>query len=155
MKGKQMAMDGMLEEIDQRELERERHEQARIIAELDRKYERMNMQQLLDRPNGSVVIIGQMLFRNGHNSWHFFRTVMTFAYSKSRGKYSVFVQAEDEQWPETPPWAQTQNHEDEPRDIDYFQHHIHWVTGEVEKPIRTWWMEKWDMVYDKQKGGNK
>ena len=36
---------------------------------------------------------------------------------------------------------------------DYFQHHIHWVTGEVEKPIRTWWMEKWDMVYDKQKGG--
>ena len=106
MKGKQMAMDSVMEEIDKYQLDREQREQARIIAELDRKYDRMNMQQLLDRPNGSVVIIGQMLFRNGHNSWHFFRTVMTFAYNKSRGKYSVFVQAEDEQWPETPPWAQ-------------------------------------------------
>lgn len=91
MRGKQIAMDSALADLDRYELERERRETEAVKARLDEKYIRMNAQQLLDQPDGSVVIIGQDLFRNGHYTLHFYRTVMTFNENRSRGKYSIFV----------------------------------------------------------------
>lgn len=153
MKGKQMAMTAILAEADRGEIERRRHEWARekeqtdrITAELDAKFGRMGEKDLLKQPDGSVVIIGQSLFRNDHYTRHFYRTVMTFAESRTRERHPVFVQANNEDWPDVPPWAQVENHEDELRDIDFFREHIHWATGEVTEPIRTWWMKEWEMV---------
>ena len=142
MKGKQISV---MDEVDRFEIERKKRETDAIMARLDEKCRRMSEKELLNQPDGSVVIIGQSLFRNGHYARHFYRTVMTFAQSGTRGRYPVFVQAENEEWPETPPWAQVVNHEDEPRDINYFQEHIHWATGEVTEPIVTWWQKRWGM----------
>lgn len=144
MKGKQMKMTSVMEEIDRYELEREKRETRRIMDSLDEKYGRSDEKALLKKPDGCVVIIGQYLFRNEHYTWHFYRTVMTFSYTKSRGKYSIFVQANNEEWPDVPPWAQVVNHENEPRDIDYYRDHIHWATDEVVEPIRTWWQKRWE-----------
>ena len=144
MKGTQIAMT-VLGDYDRYEAERERRETERIMRTLDERCARMGEKELMAQPDGSVVIIGQHLFRNNHSTWHFYRTVMTFATSGTRGRYPVFVQADNAEWPDLPPWAQVVGHENELRDIHYYQEHIHWVTGEVTEPIRTWWQKRWGM----------
>lgn len=154
MKGRQLAMDSLLKEADRDEQERKRREWAReeeqtnrIIAELDDKHGRMDYFKLRDcgYPAGSVVIIGQKLFRNDHYTWHFYRTVLIY-WDNLSGTYPrrpYFVQANNEEWQDLPPWADTVGHEGELKDMNWYPEHIHWATGEIVKPIRTWWMEKW------------
>ena len=160
MKGKQIAMDSLLIDLDRAEEERRKHEWARekeqtdrIIRELDEKYGRKYEKELKELPDGSVVIIAQHLYRNDHYTWHFYRTVMTFSENAGRGRYSVFVQANNEEWPDVPPWAVVVGHENELKDIDYNNDHYHWATGEVVEPIKTWWIKEWEDFMNKYKGG--
>ena len=147
MKGKQIAMDSALADLDRWELEREKREKETMIRQLDEKYGRMDYGMLrnAEYPAGSVVIIGQNLFRNNHYTRHFYRTVLIY-WSNLSGTYpnrAHFVQANNEEWPDIPPWAETVGHEGELKDITYYPEHIHWATGEVVEPIETWWMKKW------------
>lgn len=150
MKGKQMAMDSALADLDRYELERERRQTDEIMARLDGKYGRMDYRKLREGgyPAGSVVIIGQNLFRNNHYTRHFYRTVLNYCRTCNDPKKAVFVEDTNEEFPERPPWAETVGHEGELKDIEWFPDHIHWATGEVEEPIVTWWMKKWGMLSD-------
>ena len=148
MKGKQLAFDSALADLDRYELEREKRETDAITARLDEKYGRADYQKLKDMeyPEGSVVIIGQNLFRDGHYKWHFYRTVMIYHPKGVDCCRAFFVEAVNDEFPERPPWADTVGHEDDPRDIDYYPAHIHWFTGEVVEPIETWHMKEWRRV---------
>ena len=152
MKGKQLAMDSALADLDRYELEREKRETDAIRARLDEKYDRADYQKLrnMEYPEGSVVIISQNLFRNGHYKWHFYRTVLTYHPKGVDCCRAFFVEARNEEFPERPPWADTVGHEGEPRDIDWYSSHIHWITGEVVEPIRTWHMKDWDKMFEKK-----
>ena len=147
MKGKQLAFDSALADLDRYELEREKRETDAIKARLDEKYGRMDYWKVRagEYPKGSVVIIAQKLFRNDHYTWHFYRTVLNYAKTCNNPKKAIFVQANNEQWPDIPPWADTVGHEGELKDIDWCSSMIHWATGEIAEPIETWWMRKWDM----------
>lgn len=120
-----------------------------IKAMLDGKYERADYRKVRNQeyPEGSVVIIAQNFYRDGHCKWHFYRTVMSYYPKGSEACRAFFVEARNEEFPERPPWADTVGHEDDPRDIDYYPEHIHWFTGEVVEPIRTWSMEEWDKLF--------
>ena len=147
MKGKQLAFDSALADLDRYELEREKRETDAVVARLDEKFGRMDYAKVraMEYPAGSVVIIGQSLFRNDHYTRHFYRTVLIY-WSNLSGTYpnkAVFVQANNEEWPDIPPWADTVGHVGELKDIDWYPEHIHWATGEVVEPIETWWMKKW------------
>ena len=146
MKGKQIAMDSALADLDRWELERERRETDQIRDRLDEKYERVDHQKLRNQeyPEGSVVIIAQNLFRNGHYKWHFYRTVMTYHPKGMECCRAFFVESRSEEFPERPPWADTVGHEEDPRDIDYYPSMIHWITGEIVEPIKTWDMKRWE-----------
>ena len=140
MKGKQLAMTDALEEVDRFQLERERRETDGIKARLDEKYQRMDYMKVSKQeyPAGSVVIIAQNLFRNNHYTWHFYRTTLNYY----RGE-AVFIQANNEEWPDIPPWAMTVNHENEPRDVHWSSEHTHWITDETVEPVETWWMKQY------------
>ena len=147
MKGKQMAMDAVLEEYDSF---REKCEIQELIAKIDRmddKYGRMDLRRLRDGgyPKGSVVIIAQNLYRNGRYRWHFYRTVLNYCRTCADPRTPVFIEATNEEYPERPPWADTVGHEGERKDIGWYAAHSHWATGEIVEPIATWWMKKWGM----------
>lgn len=154
MKGKQLAMDAALADLDRYELEREKRETDAIKAKLDERYERVDCQKLKNKeyPEGSVFIIGQHIFRNGHYILHFYRTVMTYHPKGLDCCRAFFVESRNEEFPERPPWADTVGHEGDPRDIDYYPEHIHWFTGEVVEPVETWIMKEnrkwWEAKYD-------
>ena len=93
MKGKQLAMDSALEDLDRYELEREKRKTESVKAMLDTKYRRANANELRELPAGSVIIIGQSLFRKNHYAWHFYRTVMNFSRSCADPHKPIFVQA--------------------------------------------------------------
>ena len=145
MKGKQIAMTEALADLDRYELERERRKTDAIKARLDEKYGRMDYRKLSKKeyPAGSVVIIAQNLFRNGHYTWHFYRTILNYYRSCTDPNREVFVEDTNEEFPERPPWADTVGHEGERKDICWHCEHIHWATGEVVEPIKTWWMKAW------------
>lgn len=140
MKGKQMAMDEALEDLDRYELEREKRQTDAIMADLDKRFERMDMRKLIrnEYPAGTVVIIAQHLFRNNHYTWHFYRTVLNFYRDRA-----IFVEDTNEEYPERPPWADTVNHDGERKSIDWISDHRHWITGETVEPIETWWMKEY------------
>ena len=56
------------------------------------------------------------------------------------------MEARNAEFPERPPWAAVIGHEDEPRDIDYYPSMIHWFTGEVVEPVKTWHMKDWERL---------
>lgn len=147
MKGKQMAMTEALADLDRYELEREKRQTDAIKARLDEKYGRMDLGKLMacGYPAGSVVIIGQNLFRNEHYTWHFYRTVLNYFRTCGDPRTPVFVEAANEEYPERPPWSDTVGHEGEAKDICWYPAHIHWATGEIVEPIATWWMKRWEM----------
>lgn len=149
MKGKQLAMDSALAELDRYKIEREKRETDAIRAKLDEKYERVDHGKLLNQeyPEGSVVIIAQNLFRDGHYKWHFYRTVMTYHPKGVESCRAWFVEARNEEFQERPPWADVVGHEDDPKSIDYYPAHIHWVTGEVVEPVKTWSMKEWEKLF--------
>ena len=145
MKGKQMAMDAVLEEYDSF---REKREIQELIAKIDRmddRYGRMDYRKLMDKgyPEGSVVIIAQNLYRNGRYRWHFYRTVLSYWSTRVYPNRAYFVEATNEEYPERPPWADTVGHEGEAKDIEWYPEHIHWATGEIVEPVKTWWMKRW------------
>ena len=144
MKGKQLAMDSALADLDRYEIERERRETDAIKARLDARYERINYRKLAaaEYPAGSVVIIGQNLCR-ARWSWHFYRTVLNYYSACHDPHRAIFVEARSEEYPERPPWADTVGHEGEPRDICWLGDLIYWITGEVVEPVKTWWMKEW------------
>lgn len=146
MKDKQIMMTSALEDFDRYQLAREKREINAICDRLDTKYGKLKEKDLKQLPAGSVVIIGQQVFRNDHYTLHFYRTVMNFHRSLNDPKSIVFVQANNEEWPDIPPWADTVGHEGELKDISYYSHHDHWATGEVVEPIETWWMKKWEVT---------
>ena len=150
MKGKQLAMDAALADLDRYELEREKRETDAIRNRLDERYKRADYRKLKDMkyPEGSVVIIGQNLFRDGHYKWHFYRTVMTYHPKWSEACRAFFVESRNDEFPERPPWADTVGHEDDPRDIDYYPDMIHWITGEIVEPIKTWSMKRWESLWN-------
>ena len=146
MRGKQLAMDSALADLDRYELEREKRETDAIKARLDEKYGRADYRKLKDMeyPEGSVVIIGQNLFQNGHYTLHFYRTVLIYHPKGVNSCRAFFVESRNDEFPERPPWADTVGHEDDPRDIDYYQEHIHWATGEIVEPVKTSFMKDWE-----------
>lgn len=146
MKDKQIMMTSALEDFDRCQMAREKREINAICDRLDTKYGKLKENDLKQLPAGSVVIIGQQVFRNDHYTLHFYRTVMNFHRSLNDPKSIVFVQANNEEWPDIPPWADTVGHEGELKDISYYSHHDHWATGEVVEPIETWWMKKWEVA---------
>jgi len=133
-------MTAALEEIDRFQLAKEKRETDEIKARLDAKYDRMNYAKLSSQeyPAGSVVIIAQNLFRNNHYTWHFYRTTLNYY----RGN-AVFIQANNEEWPDVPPWAATVGHENELRDVHWSADHTHWITDKVTEPVETWWMKQY------------
>ena len=147
MKGKQLAFDSALADLDRYELEREKRETDAIRDRLDEKYGRMDYWKLRNAgyPAGSVVIIGQRFLRNNHYTLRFYRTVLNYCRTCSNPHKEVFVQANNEEWPDIPPWADTVGHEGELKDIDWYSGHIHWATGEITEPVATWWMKEWGM----------
>ena len=147
MKGEQLAMNSMLKEIDRYNLEREKREKDAIRAGLDEKYERADIRKLksMEYPEGSVVIIAQNLCR-GRSAWHFYRTVLIYHPKGVDCCRAFFVESRNEEFQERPPWADVVGHEDDPKSIDFYPEHIHWITGEVVEPIRTWSMKEWDKL---------
>ena len=139
-------MNSALADLDRYEIERERKETEAIKAGLDARYERADCEKLrnMEYPEGSVVIIAQNLYRNGRYTWHFYRTVMTYHPKGMESCRAFFVESRNEEFPERPPWADTVDHEDDPRNIDYYPEHIHWMTGEVTEPVKTWYMKHWE-----------
>lgn len=154
MRGKQIAMDAALADLDRYELEREKRETDAIRARLDQRYERVDSVKLRAReyPEGSVVIIGQNLFRNGHYKLHFYRTVMTYHPVGVEACRAFFVEARNEEFPERPPWAWVTGQEDEPKNIDYYFEHIHWMTGDVVEPIYPREIREWREFLERQNG---
>ena len=148
MRGKQLAMDSALADLDQYELEREKRETDAILARLDERYERADYWKLknMEYPEGSVVIIAQNVFRNGHYKKHFYRTVLAYHPKRSEACRAWFVESRNEEFPERPPWANVVGHEEDPKDIDYYPDMIHWMTGEVVEPIKTWDMLRWEAL---------
>ena len=145
MRGKQLAFDSALADLDRYELERERQQTDRLTRMLDEKYGRMDYRRIKDKsyPAGSVVIIAQNVFRNNHYTRHFYRTVLNYYDACTEKGRAIFVHANNDEWPDVPPWADTVGPEGELKDIDWYGEHIHWATGEVVEPITTWWMKKW------------
>ena len=148
MKGKQLAMDAALADLDRMALEREKRETDAIRDRLDARYERVDIRKLnlMEYPEGSVVIIGQNLFRNGHYTRHFYRTVLVYHPKGVDCCRACFVEFRNDEFPERPPWADVVGHEGEPKDIDFYQEHIHWITGEVVEPVKTWHMREWEGI---------
>ena len=144
MKGKQMAMDAVLEEYDSYREKREIQELINRIDRMDDKSGRMDYRKLMGKgyPEGSVVIIAQNLYRNGRYRWNFYRTVLSYWSTRVYQNRAYFVEATNEEYPERPPWADTEGHEGEAKDIEWYAEHIHWATGEIVEPIKTWWMMK-------------
>ena len=148
MRGKQLSMDAALADLDRMALEREKRETDAIRNRLDARYERVDIRKLnrKEYPEGSVVIIGQNVFRNGHYTRHFYRTVLVYHPKGVACCRAFFVESRNDEFPERPPWADVVGHEGEPRDIDYNQEHIHWITGEVVEPVKTWHMREWERI---------
>ena len=155
IKGKQLAMDSLLKEAEQNEKEQKKREWARekeqtdaVVRMLDEKYGRIEHSHMIrpeNYPAGSVIIIGQNVFRNDHYTLHFYRTVLDYHASCQDPCVAHMVEAQTEEWPDVPPWAHTVGHEDEPRDMHAEMNHMHWATGEIVEPIKTWWQKKWGM----------
>ena len=155
MRGKQLAFDSALEDLDRYELEREQREMDAIRARLDEKYERADALRLRlqEYPEGSVVIIGQNLFQNGHYKLHFYRTVLVYHPVNVEACRAFFVEARDEEFPERPQWVGVVGHEDEPKSIDYYPDLIYWMTGEVTEPILPYSIREWREFINRRRRG--
>ena len=141
MKSEQIRMDAALADVSREQIARERREDEAARVRMDDKYSRMDYMKLRNQgyPEGTVVIIGQNLFRNGNYKLHFYRAVIGYHKAVS-GIIAHFVEQQTEEWPDVPPWANVVGHEGEPRDIGFYYDHLYWLTGEVVEPIVLWWM---------------
>ena len=154
MKGKQLAMDSALEDLDRAERARLRAANEETIRRMDEKYERVDFNRLRKQEYvpGSVIIIGQYIrWGTATAQLKLFRTVLNY-YENRYDINAVFVEETNEDYPERPIWADTVNHEGELKDIGWFSEHIHWFTGEIVEPIETWWMKDWREFRERMQG---
>lgn len=154
MRGKQLAMDSALEDLDRAERARLRMENEATIRRMDEKYERVDFNRLRKQEYvpGSVIIIGQYIrWGTATAQLKLFRTVLNY-YENRYDINAVFVEGTNEDYPERPIWADTENHEGELKDIGWFSEHIHWFTGEIVEPIETWWMKDWREFRERMQG---
>ena len=133
-----------MDELDRYELEKEKREVQAVLDKLNRNYTKVSYKDLEDGKYtpGTVVIIGQNVFKKNHYTKHFYRTVLDF-HRTLYGREAHMVESQNEEWPDIPPWAHTVNHEGEARDIHADPMHEHWVSGEIVEPIETWWIKQW------------
>ena len=139
MRGKQLAMDRALEDLDRTTLARIRMENEETIRRMDEKYERVDYNRLRKREYapGSVIIIGQYIrWGTPMARLELFRTVLSYFKNRYETR-EVFVEATNEEYPERPIWAETVGHEGELKDISWYGEHVHWFTGEIVEPIET------------------
>lgn len=150
MKGKQMAMDSLMRDADRVEQERKKREWARekeqtdaVVRMLDEKYGRMETRHMEEKyPAGTIVIIGQNVFRNDHYTRHFYRAILGYHDSCTYQNVPHLIEAPDDEWPDVPPWAYVENHNNDARDIAVYYDHMHWAIGKTE-PVLTWWQREW------------
>jgi hypothetical protein len=148
---KQLTMDAALAEAEYLDKEAKRRQWARerivtdaIRDRLNEKYKRLD-RRACDRgeiPAGTVVIIGQVLFRDEHYTMHFYRAILGYHSSLANPTTPHFIESQTEEWPDVPPWAHVIGHENEARDIELSLSLEYWDTGETVEPIKTWWMIK-------------
>ena len=138
MKNEQMSM---MDEVDRFEKLRNKRMRDETIAQLDAKYKRITIKETrgTDLPAGLVVIIAQDVMRDNVIKTHFYRAVLGYHNTVS-GPMAHLVEAQNEEWPDVPPWATTIGHEKEPRNIGFYYDHLYWNTGEIVEPIKLWWM---------------
>ncbi len=152
MRGKQLAMDSALEDLDRTTLARIRMENEETIRRMDEKYERVDYRKLCKQEYvpGTVVIIGQYIGWGTQRKIHLLRTVLNY-FTNRYDTIAHFVEGTNEEYPERPIWVDTVGHEGELKDIDWHVDHIHWLTGEVVEPIETWWMKDWREFRERNK----
>ncbi len=135
MKNKRGQIDFM-DEVDRYELEREKREEQEMIRRLDETHERITSKDLekMDLPKGTVVIIGQNLFRNGHYTRHFYRSILNYHQACSYIQTDLFAAPNDE-WPDVVPWAGVVNRPDYHKHIGPSHEMIYWTKHEITEPI--------------------
>lgn len=126
MKGKQLAMEDALADLDRYTIDREKREEQRILEKLAKEYREIWHRELYEQEAGTVVIVRQELFRNNHFTAHFYRTVLGFHPTVS-GQEAHLVWEGSEEWPEEPPWQTGVNELAEKRWIYPNFQHKHWV----------------------------
>ena len=125
-----------MEEVDRYQLEREKREVNDKIRYLDENYQRITARELEKAgfPAGTVVIIGQDLFRNGHYTKHFYRSVLNY-HEALCGTMTDLFAAPDAEWPEDVPWAGVVNRPDYHKYINPEYTMMYWTRHEVVDPI--------------------
>lgn len=125
-----------MDEVDRYELEREKRETQETIRRLDENYQRITARELEknDLPAGTVVIIGQELFRNGHYTKHFYRSVLNY-HEAVGGRMTDLFAAPDQEWPDEVPWAGVVNRPDYHKYINPEYSMMYWTRNEVVEPI--------------------
>ena len=106
MKGKQLRMDAVLEDVTRYELAREKADADRILEKLFRDYEVPDMRRAwnVEMPTGTVIIVSQDLYRNDHYTKHFYRTVLGYHNTVS-GPMPHLIWKGNAEWPDEPPWG--------------------------------------------------
>ena len=109
---------------------------------LNEKYTRITHRNVHEYPAGTVVIVGQEMFRNGKYMMHFYRTVLGYHRSATDSAVPHFVECQNDEWPDVPPWSHVTGHENDPRDIHLTFSLKYWTNGEKTEPIERW-IDKW------------
>ena len=133
MKGKQITM---MDAVDQFTLEQERRKEVETIKRLDENYQRITARELSKNglPAGTVVIICQRLFRNGHYTKHFYRSILNYHEAVGGTMCDLFA-APDEEWPDVVPWAGVVNRPEYHKYINPEYTMDYWTRFEVVEPI--------------------
>ena len=125
-----------MDEVDRYELEKERRAERETIRRLDEKYQLISCRDLdsLELPVGTVVIVCQDLFRNGHESKHFYRTILNY-HKAIGGIMTDLFAAPNEEWPDEVPWAGVVGRPDYHKHIYPAYTMTYWTKYEVVEPI--------------------
>ena len=136
MKGKQLMFDSALADLARYQLEREKREVSDMIRRLDENYQRVTSNELQkgNFPVGTVVIIGQELFRDGHYKRHFYRSILNY-HQAVGGRMTDLFAAPNDEWPDVMPWAGVVNRPDYHKYINPECTMMYWTRHEVVEPI--------------------
>ena len=138
MMGKRDQQMNILDDVDLYESRNAEQTEKR----LNENYTRITHRNVHEYPAGTVVIIGQKLFRNERYTTHFYRTVLGYHSSYCESDVPHFVESQNDEWPDVPPWAHVTGHEEEPRDIGLSYTLKYWTNGEKAQQIERW-IDKW------------
>lgn len=123
------------DEVDEFIIRQERAEVDRIRQRLNTEYSKPKIDaNKTELPEGLVVIVSQDLFRNGHYTTHFYRTVLGYHMAVG-GRMTHLVAAPNEEWPDIVPWAGVAGRPDYKKWIYPGYGHDYWTRGEITEPI--------------------